>query len=100
MLSTIQAKLSKLSHSVHASEKPNGNTVPLDPFKLQVWDHGLVAQELTLRKLVPRNLSGDQINNSLGNIVPKIGPPKKLATGTFSGTQKALTEVYNRSEDR
>jgi hypothetical protein len=71
-----------------------------DPLKLQVWDHGLFSQELTLSKLVPRGLSEKDINKSKGNILPQVGPPKSLSVGTFKGTGKALTEVFNRSEDR
>jgi len=67
---------------------------------LKEWDHGLVDQELTLKKIFPRRLTEKETNDAMGLIVPKHGPHNKLAEGTFQGTQKALTEIFLRSEDR
>lgn len=67
---------------------------------LRSWDHGLVAQELSKHKLIPRKLSSEDVDAAQGLIVPDTVPDNKLSAGTFSGTSKALTEVFKRIEDR
>jgi hypothetical protein len=67
---------------------------------VQEWDVGLVDQELILNNIGPRALSERQIDDAMGLIVPVTDPEKKIEEGTFSGTQKALTEVYMKIEER
>lgn len=71
-----------------------------DPFNLRKWDHGLVGQELLKHGIIPRKLSPDEVDAAQGLISPASTPSNKLAEGTFSGTAKALTEVYHRIETR
>ncbi|KAJ0117003.1 lipoxygenase 1 [Diaporthe amygdali] len=67
---------------------------------LRSWDQGLVAQELSKYKLIPRRLSPEAVKAAQGLIVPDTTPDNKLSVGTFSGTSKALTQVFKRIEDR
>lgn len=67
---------------------------------LRVWDHGLVAQALSQSHAIPRSLSAAEKDAAMGQIVPATGPPKPLSIGTFSGTAKALTEVFRAGENR
>lgn len=67
---------------------------------LRSWDQGLVAQELSKYKLIPRKLSPEAIKAAQGLVVPSTTPESKLSTGTFSGTSKALTQVFKSIEDR
>lgn len=67
---------------------------------LRVWDHGLVAQALSQSHVVPRALSATQKDAAMGQIVPATPPKKHLSVGTFSGTAKALTEVFRAGESR
>lgn len=67
---------------------------------LRSWDQGLVAQELSKYNLVPRKLTQEAVKAAQGLIVPDTTPDNRLSTGTFSGTSKALTQVFKRIEDR
>jgi len=67
---------------------------------LRVWDHGLVHQVLAQIDNVPRQLSDQEKDEAMGQIVPAKPPTPGLQFGTFSGTAEALTEVFRRSEDR
>lgn len=67
---------------------------------LRVWDHGLVAQALSQSHAVPRALSAAEKDAAMGQIVPATGPSKPLSVGTFSGTARALTEVFRAGESR
>lgn len=71
-----------------------------DHFNLRTWDHGLVSQELLKHHITPRKLSPNEVEAAQGLIVPASSPGNNLAEGTFSGTAKALTEVYRRIETR
>lgn len=70
------------------------------PFNFQVWDHGLVAQELIRRNVGPRALTAQETRDAQGLIVPATAPRTRISRGTFSGTAKAMTEVYHRIETR
>jgi len=67
---------------------------------LRVWDHGLVAQSLSQSSIFPRALSDQEKDNAMGQIVPATAPAQQLSKGTFSGTAKALTEVFRAGENR
>jgi hypothetical protein len=67
---------------------------------LRVWDHGLVAQSLLQNRIVPRGLSAQVEHDAMGQIVPAPAPAHQLSKGTFSGTAKALTEVFRAGEER
>ncbi|KAG6355916.1 hypothetical protein INS49_015300 [Diaporthe citri] len=67
---------------------------------LRSWDQGLIAQELSKHKLIPRKLSPEAVKAAQGLVVPNTTPESKLSTGTFSGTSKALTQVFKSIEDR
>jgi hypothetical protein len=67
---------------------------------LRVWDQGLVKQVLSQGGIVPRSLTAQEKDDAMGQIVPAMAPKVGLPFGTFSGTAKALTEVFRRSEDR
>jgi hypothetical protein len=69
-------------------------------FNLRSWDHGLVGQELLKHNILPRKLSPDEVKAAQGLIVPASAPSTQLKEGTFSGTAKAMTEVYRRIETR
>ena len=62
-----------------------------DPFLLRSWDHGIVTQELVRHSILPR-AKEDVDENDDGS--------SKIGEGTFSGTSKALTDVYHRIESR
>jgi len=64
------------------------------------WDHGLVTQELRRNGIIPRPLNDKQIEEADGLIVPTTTPDNRLKEGSFDGTQKALTEIFQRMEDR
>lgn len=70
------------------------------PLLLRAWDHGLVGQELAKNKLFPRELSLDETKAAQGLVVPASSPERNLSVGTFSGTAKAMTQVFHRIEDR
>lgn len=76
------------------------STIDSGPLLVRVWDHGLLDQELVNNKLFPRRLSPDETRAAQGLIVPATAPDKKLSVGTFSGTSKAMTEVFHKIEDR
>lgn len=69
-------------------------------FPLRVWDSGLVNQVLEKNRLFPRlalpvhNEPAQSHNASVTSLRPK------LSVGTFSGTSKAMTDVYHGIEDR
>lgn len=67
---------------------------------LRSWDQGLIAQELSKHNLIPRKLSPEAVKAAQGLVVPNTTPESKLSTGTFSGTSKALTQVFKSIEDR
>jgi hypothetical protein len=67
---------------------------------LRVWDHGLVAQSLSQSSIFPRALSPQEKDDAMGQIVPATAPKSQLSHGTFSGTAKALTEVFRAGESR
>lgn len=67
---------------------------------LRSWDHGLLTQELVKRKVFPRRLGADDIKDAQGLIVPGTAPDTQVSTGTFSGTTKVLTDVFQRIENR
>ncbi len=71
-----------------------------DPFNLRTWDSGLVGLELSKLGIIPRDLSPEEIEAAQGRIVPATAPESKIPEGTFSGTSKALTEIYRRIETR
>lgn len=76
------------------------STIDSGPLLLRVWDHGLVNQELARNQLFPRRLSPDATKAAQGLVVPANAPERRLSSGTFSGTAKAMTEVFHRIEDR
>lgn len=67
---------------------------------LRSWDQGLIAQELSKHNLIPRKLSPEAVKDAQGLVVPSTTPGSKFSTGTFSGTSKALTQVFKSIEDR
>lgn len=67
---------------------------------LRSWDQGLIAQELSKHKLIPRKLSPEAVKAAQGLVVPNTTPESKISAGTFSGTSKALTQVFKSIEDR
>lgn len=67
---------------------------------LRTWDHGLVSQELIRERIFPRRLSPEETTAADGLIVPATAPKTKIRSGTFSGTTKALTDVFHRVETR
>jgi hypothetical protein len=67
---------------------------------LVAWDRGLVAQVLAREGIVPRDLDDKQKEDAQGQIVPATTPKPTLSVGTFSGTTKAVTEVFDRAGDR
>jgi hypothetical protein len=73
---------------------------PEDTYNLRTWDAGLVVQELRKHDLLPRDLTGEPTVRAHGLIVPATRPQNRLQEGTFSGTAKAMTEVYHRIQTR
>lgn len=67
---------------------------------LRSWDHGLVTQELVRRQIFPRRLGPEEIKKAQGLIVPNTSPDTQISKGTFSGSTKALTDVFARVENR
>ncbi|PSK60223.1 hypothetical protein B9Z65_1121 [Elsinoe australis] len=67
--------------------------------RLRHWDAGLFESELIAHDVTPRALpvkAGETHDNL---IVPDEVEPTPLPRGSFAGTQRALTEVYKRSEE-
>ncbi|GHJ85914.1 hypothetical protein NliqN6_2316 [Naganishia liquefaciens] len=73
---------------------------PDNKFNLRVWDAGLVVQELERNHLLPRDLTGSPTIRAMGVITPATKPKNRIKEGTFSGTAKAMTEVYHRIQMR
>ncbi|KAF2094797.1 Lipoxygenase [Rhizodiscina lignyota] len=71
-----------------------------DSLRLVAWDEGLVTQSIAQNKLWPRALSADAKRDALGWIVPKTAPQNKLSEGTFHGTSRALTQVFDLIQTR
>lgn len=71
-----------------------------DSLRLVAWDEGLVAQSLVANKLWPRALSENDKRDALGWIVPKTRPQNQLKEGTFHGTTRALTQVFDLIQNR
>ncbi|PNS20121.1 60S ribosomal protein L26-2 [Sphaceloma murrayae] len=75
-----------------ASNQPRGP-------RLTHWDSGLFESELVLNDVTPRALpvkAGEKHDNL---IVSDKDDPDPVIRGSFAGTQKALTEIYKRTED-
>ncbi|KAJ4410336.1 hypothetical protein N0V82_009240 [Gnomoniopsis sp. IMI 355080] len=67
---------------------------------LRSWDHGLITQELVRRKIFPRKLGPEEVKRAQGLIVPSTSPDTQITKGSFSGSSKALTDVFARIENR
>ena len=70
---------------------PNITTAP----RLREWDKGVFVSELIKQSIFPRALKAEDD----GFIIPSnaLAP---LAEGTFQGSKKAATEMYQRIEQR
>lgn len=69
-------------------------------FPLRVWDSGLVNQMLEKNRLFPRLTLAVNNEPAQTRHSPVTTTRPKLSVGTFSGTSKAMTEVYHGIEDR
>lgn len=70
---------------------------PLPGVHLKEWDQGVLVGELINHGLFPRPI---QISKTTNLITPADQPKDSdgIRVGTFSGSQKAATEVYSRIE--
>lgn len=73
------------------------SSVSRNPLRLKEWDKGVFASELIKNSVFPRAVSPDD-NGYISPAPGNVAPP--LAEGTFSGSQKAATEMYHRIEQR
>lgn len=83
------------STTVVLNGTPSKNAIPF-----REWDAGLLDSELMRQGIVPKKLdiSPDQATNA--NLIIPEDEPEPLKTGTFSGTQKAMSAIYSRGEQR
>lgn len=82
----------------------HASTVPTQDGKLGLpseWDKGVFALELVQQKLVPRPLPipKDADGKAEHLIIPST-VPKSVPSGTFHGSQTAMTEMSRRIEQR
>ena len=70
---------------------------PLPQVHLKEWDQGVLVSELITDNLFPRFFPVDK---AVGLIAPPQSPKDSdgINEGSFSGSQKAATEVYSRIE--
>ena len=69
----------------------------VNPDKLPVkeWNNGVFSATLRDEHIAPRAF--DIVSGRPGGLIrPPGAAPAPLQTGTFDGTQAAITEVYNR----
>ena len=66
---------------------------------LHAWDRGIFASELIQQSLFPRQVSSGS-NGSATRLITPPTFPRPLSEGTFHGSAKAATEMFNRIEQR
>ena len=70
--------------------------------RLHAWDGGVFENELISSGVIPRRLkvpASDSRSIDL-NVPAGAEEVRPMRTGTFKGSQKAVTEIYRRSEER
>jgi hypothetical protein len=73
----------------------------VEDFHLREWDKGIFALELNQLSLFPRALPADGVaDNNPESLMTGIDIPDPIEKGTFHGTALALTEMYDRIEQR
>ena len=85
------------------SQQPQHRELPptVDQFHFREWDKGVFAIELAQLSLFPRALpTDDAVENNPESLMSGIEVPEPIKKGTFHGTALALTEMYDRIEQR
>lgn len=73
----------------------------IEHFIFREWDKGVYATELVKKSLFPESLSAhNATDNNPESLVPSTVAPEPLDKGTFHGTALALTETFDRIEQR
>ena len=73
----------------------------VDQVHLKEWDKGVFASELSNLLIFPRRVSlSNAVDNNPESLIPPNNVPPPISEGTFHGTQLALTELFNRIENR
>jgi hypothetical protein len=65
-----------------------------DLFNIREWDRGIVSQELIKFHIFPRIVDSNSVLRTLPTSSDAI------VEGSFSGTAKAMTEVFRRIETK
>lgn len=91
---------SRRSSSLSSSWSIFSSILKKDITELKSWDEGLLRQSLLYNGITPRELVGQARIDALGWIVPKTPPKNQLPEGTFHGTSRALTQVFDLIDSR
>lgn len=99
-ISSANGNHSRTSSSLSSSWSTFSSFLKKDITELKAWDEGLVYQSLGRNGITPRDLTKDQKEAALGWIVPVTAPANRLRKGTFHGTSRALTQVFELLDKR
>lgn len=74
----------------------------VDELRLKQWNNGVFSTELQNLSLFPRVIPSKDnvVDGNPESLMPLADPLPPITEGTFRGTKLALTELFDRIENR